>query len=245
MLRTYKLGEADQILVLLTREHGVVRAVAKGIRKTKSRFGARLDRFSRVNVALHPGRSLANVSDAATVATYAAPIVADVDRYYAASALLELAQVFAAEPDAGGYLFELLDAALAELATYPEAPASGQRPMLPPVAVADRFVLQALDRAGWAPSLVDCAQCGKPGPHRAFHPLAGGAVCVTCRPSGAMTPPPEAVRALWLLAKGRDEVAAEVLASEEGQHTLRTAHSLLSAHVKAQLEVNCKAYYSL
>ena len=58
VVRTHKLGEADLILVLLTKEHGIVRGVAKGIRKTKSRFGARLDRFSRVNVQLYPGRSL-------------------------------------------------------------------------------------------------------------------------------------------------------------------------------------------
>ena len=69
MLRTYKLGEADLILVLLTKEHGLVRAVAKGIRKARSRFGARLDRFSRVDVQIYPGRTLANITDAETVAT--------------------------------------------------------------------------------------------------------------------------------------------------------------------------------
>ena len=189
MLRTYKLGEADLILVLLTKEHGLVRAVAKGIRKARSRFGARLDRFSRVDVQIYPGRTLANITDAETVATYASPIVADVDRFYAGAAMLEMAQVFSAEPSSSDSIFVLLDAALQQLTTSD----------LPPICVADEFVLHGLEIAGWEPSLVDCAQCGKRGPHRAFHPAAGGAVCVTCRPPGAFTPPSAAVHLLWLL----------------------------------------------
>ena len=217
MLRTYKLGEADLILVLLTKDNGLIRAVAKGIRKTRSRFGARLDRFSRVDVQIYPGRSLANVTDAATVATYASPIVADVDRFYAGAAMLEMAQVFAAEPSSAHSIFFLLDAALQQLTTS----------ALPPVSVADEFVLHGLEVAGWEPSLVDCAQCGKRGPHRAFHPGAGGAVCVTCRPPGAFTPPSAAVHALWLLKKGRHEQAAQVLRDQQGQDIAAQSLSLI------------------
>lgn len=235
MLRTYKLGEADLILVLLTKDHGLIRAVAKGIRKTRSRFGARLDRFSRVDVQIYPGRSLANVTDAATVATYASRIVADVDRFYAATAMLEMAQVFAAEPSSSNSIFFLLDAALQQLITSD----------LPPVCVADEFVLHGLEVAGWAPSLVDCAQCGKPGPHRAFHPAAGGAVCVTCRPPGAFTPPSAAVHVLWLLKRGRHDQAAQEIRNHQGQDIAATAHLLVLAHVRQQLEVGCPAYAAL
>lgn len=239
MLRTYKLGEADLILVLLTKDNGLIRTVAKGIRKTRSRFGARLDRFSRVDVQIYPGRSLANVTDAATVATYASPIVADVDRFYAGAAMLEMAQVFAAEPSSAHSIFFLLDAALQQLATQLTTPA------LPPVSVADEFVLHGLEVAGWEPSLVDCAQCGKRGPHRAFHPGAGGAVCVTCRPPGAFTPPSAAVHALWLLKMGRHEQAAQILRDEQGQDIAAQSHRLLLAHVRQQLEVGCPAYAAL
>lgn len=180
-MRTHKLGEADLILVLLTREHGLVRAVAKGIRRVGSRFGAKLDRFCRVNVQIYPPRNatlsgggLATVTDAATVATYAPQIVADVDRFYAGVAMLEIAEITVqGSVEEAGHVVDLLDASLADLA-------AGDT--LPPRTTADRFVLQALGLAGWAPSLVDCAQCGRRGPHRAFHPLAGGAVCTTCRP---------------------------------------------------------------
>ncbi len=235
VLRTYKLGEADLILVLLTKDHGLIRAVAKGIRKTRSRFGARLDRFSRVDVQIYPGRSLANVTDAATVATYASRIVADIDRFYAATAMLEMAQVFAAEPSSSNSIFFLLDAALQQLITSD----------LPPVCVADEFVLHGLEVAGWAPSLVDCAQCGKPGPHRAFHPAAGGAVCVTCRPPGAFTPPSAAVHVLWLLKRGRHDQAAQEIRNHQGQDIAATAHRLVLAHVRQQLEVGCPAYAAL
>lgn len=235
MLRTYKLGEADLILVLLTKEHGLVRAVAKGIRKTRSRFGARLDRFSRVDVQIYPGRTLANITDAETVATYASPIVADVDRFYAGAAMLEMVQVFSAEPSSSDSIFVLLDAALQQLTTSD----------LPPICVADEFVLHGLEIAGWEPSLVDCAQCGKRGPHRAFHPAAGGAVCVTCRPPGAFTPPSAAVHLLWLLKKGRHDQAAQEIRNQQAQDIAAQSHRLLLAHVRQQLEVNCPAFAAL
>ncbi|MBC2681147.1 DNA repair protein RecO [Corynebacterium sp. 4HC-13] len=234
VLRTYKLGEADLILVLLTAEHGVIRAVAKGARKTTSRFGARLDRFSRVNVQIYPSSQpgnagLGKLTDAATVATYAPTIVADPDLFFAASALLEMALVFA-DSD----IFFLLDVTLSTLAK-PEL-------VLPPVSVVDQFVLHCLEQAGWAPSLVDCAQCGKRGPHRAFHPLAGGAVCALCRPPGAITPPTEAVHALWLLSNRRDQQAGEILRDKD---IAAAAHELLLSHVRNHVEVPCKAYGAL
>ena len=78
VLRTYKLGEADRIIVLLTEEHGKVRAVAKGVRKTKSKFGARLEPMSHVQLLLSQGRDLDIVSQADSVESLA-PLVADLD----------------------------------------------------------------------------------------------------------------------------------------------------------------------
>ena len=231
MLRTYRLGEADLIVVLLTREHGQVRGVAKAIRKSKSRFGAKLDRFTRASVQIYPGRGLANITDADALESYAGPIVSDPDRYFAGCAALEVAQLFGGEDEA---VFSLLDATLREVASSETS--------LPFVNVIDRFVLQCLDLAGWAPSLVNCAQCGKVGPHRAFNPAAGGAVCVSCRPPGSATPPPQAVRLLWLLANGRDESAAEAAAEES---IARQAHDLLLSHVRYHLESGCPAYAAL
>lgn len=263
MLRTHRLGEADLILVLLTREHGLVRGVAKGVRRTKSRFGSRLDRFVRVNVQVYPGRNrskpdggLATVTDAATVATYAPAICSDVDRFYAGVAMLEIAGqvVQGADPQETALIFGDLDAALATLADSVDAAggadAAGSADAaaaaaLPPRTQADRMVLQVLTVAGWAPSLVDCAQCGRPGPHRAFHPAAGGAVCVRCRPVGASTPDPQAVRVLWLLGRGRAGQVAEIAAGPGGPQILQGAHDLLLGHVRYQTGAACLAYAAL
>ena len=63
VLRQHKLGEADRIVTLLTRDHGLVRAVAKGVRRTRSKFGARLEPFAHIDVPLHPGRLLHYLPD--------------------------------------------------------------------------------------------------------------------------------------------------------------------------------------
>src|SRR5207244_5858127 len=74
VLRVQKLGEADRIVTLLTRRHGRVRAVGKGVRRTMSKFGARLEPFSHVDVQLYSGRSLDIVTQAETIAAYAADL---------------------------------------------------------------------------------------------------------------------------------------------------------------------------
>ncbi len=66
-------GEADRIVTLLTRQHGLVRAVAKGVRRTKSKFGARLEPFAHIDVQLHPGRNLDIVTQVSTASTRSAP----------------------------------------------------------------------------------------------------------------------------------------------------------------------------
>ncbi len=83
VLRTHKLAEADRIITLLTREHGVVRAVAKGVRRTSSRFGSRLEPFTHVDLQLAVGRNLDTITQAETRAPYGATISADYDRYTA------------------------------------------------------------------------------------------------------------------------------------------------------------------
>ena len=70
MVRTYDFGEADRVIVLLTRNHGLVRGVAKGVRKVKSRFGSRLQPFVDVDVQVYPGRGLSTITGADTVTYY-------------------------------------------------------------------------------------------------------------------------------------------------------------------------------
>ncbi|WP_026162289.1 DNA repair protein RecO [Corynebacterium ulceribovis] len=232
VVRRYQLGEADRILVLLTQDHGLVRAVAKGVRRTRSRFGSRLDPFTDIDVQLYPGRSLATITQADTVETWAAAIVDDYPKYTAACAVLESAERFAAEVHGPQHeLWQLTRAALAEIA----------RTIRMPALVLDSYLLKAMGLAGWQPSLVDCSQCGAPGPHTAFHAPSGGAVCVQCRPPGAATPPPEAVRLMWWLANDAWP-AVDAAATEPGfMDIVARARTLVQGLVQWHLERGVRA----
>ncbi len=94
VLRTHKLGEADRIITLLTRHHGRVRAVAKGVRRTKSRWGARLEPFTHVDVMIHNGRSLDVITQAEVIRPYGSPLVSNYPKYTAGTAMLETAERF-------------------------------------------------------------------------------------------------------------------------------------------------------
>ena len=91
MLRTHKLGEADRIITFLTRYHGQVRAVAKGVRRTASKFGARLEPYMVVDVQFFEGRSLDIVNQVETLNAYGGDIIDDYASYTAASAAVEAA----------------------------------------------------------------------------------------------------------------------------------------------------------
>src|SRR5712675_618963 len=88
VLRTQDLGEADRIVTVLTRRTGRVRAVGKGVRRTKSRFGARLEPFTHVDLLLYQGRSLDVITQADSVRAYGEPLAADYPRYTSGTAML-------------------------------------------------------------------------------------------------------------------------------------------------------------
>ena len=92
VLRTHKLGEADRIITLLTAEHGQVRAVAKGVRKTTSKFGARVEPFSVIDAQLYIGRTLDTLTQVTSIAQYGDAIAADYDLYLAATVVVETAE---------------------------------------------------------------------------------------------------------------------------------------------------------
>ncbi|MGW0160475.1 DNA repair protein RecO [Mycobacterium sp. NPDC003323] len=222
VLRQHKLGEADRIVTLLTREHGVVRAVAKGVRRTRSKFGARLEPFAHIDVQLHPGRNLDIVTQVQSIDAFAVDIVSDYGRYTCACAVLETAERLAGEERAPvPQLHGLTVAAL-------RAVAEGRRPR---ELVLDAYLLRAMGIAGWAPALTECARCAAPGPHRAFHVAAGGSVCVHCRPSGSATPPQPVLDLMSALHDGDWEFAQASTSSQRSQ-----ASGLVAAHLQWHLE---------
>ncbi|MGN6129346.1 MAG: DNA repair protein RecO, partial [Nocardioidaceae bacterium] len=185
VLRTQKLGEADRIITLLTRAHGRVRAVAKGVRRTSSRFGSRLEPFTHVDLQLAEGRSLDVVTQAETLEPFAARVGADYERYTAGTVMLETAERLVVEDkEPALQQFLLLVGALRAMCD------TGR----PPGLVLDSFLLRSMAVAGYAPTFDGCARCGVEGPHRAFSPAAGGMLCATCRVPGSASPARETVQ---------------------------------------------------
>ena len=222
VLRAQKLGEADRVVTLLTRHHGRVRAVAKGVRRTSSRFGARLEPFMLIDTQLHEGRSLDVVTQAETLAPYGGVLSGDYPGYIAATAIAETAERLThAEREPATQQYLLVVGALRTLVARAHDPAL----------VLDAYLLRAMSVAGWAVSLLDCAGCGAPGPQRAFSVQAGGAVCQLCRPPGSAAPDPATLVLLAALLTG-DWAAAD---SSDPQHR-REGSGLVAAHLQWHLE---------
>ncbi len=227
VLRVQKLGEADRIVTLLTRNTGRVRAVAKGVRRTSSRFGSRLEPFTHVDLQLAEGRSLDVVTQAETLSPFGASMGADYERYTAGTVMLETAERLVVEDkEPALQQFLLLVGALRAVCDL-------GRPAGP---VLDSFLLRSLSVAGYAPSFDGCARCGLEGPHRAFSPAAGGMLCAGCRPPGTSSPALETVQLLGALLAGD---WAEVDASDPRHR--REATGLVSAYLSWHLERGLKS----
>ena len=91
VLRTQKLGEADRIITLLTKDHGRIRGVAKGVRRTMSKFGARLEPGSHVDLQLHVGKTFDTITQVEALMNYGEALTQDYQRWTVASAILEAA----------------------------------------------------------------------------------------------------------------------------------------------------------
>ena len=222
VLRAQKLGEADRIVTLFTRRYGRVRAVAKGVRRTTSRFGARLEPFGHIDVQWAEGRTLHVVSQVEGIDLLGRHFVDDYPRYTAASAIVETAERLTPEEQEPALRLYLLT--LGALRALGEA--SHPAPL-----VLDAYLLRAMGLAGWAPALSECAVCGTPGSHRAFSVPAGGCVCPDCRPPGAAHPALATLDLLVALAGGDWTVAD---ASEAPAR--REASGLVAAHLQWHLE---------
>jgi DNA repair protein RecO (recombination protein O) len=177
VLKTHALGDTSRIVVVYTREHGMVRLVAKGARKTPSRFGFALEPLSRGRYIYYhkTDRDLHLLSQAETLAATGSGLT-DLTRLAHASAALELIDrlVWGEEPHAE--LYDLLVRALEALVAAPVA-------ALPATTIA--FELQVASLLGYRPRLDACAQCGRPlSPERLFSPALGGMLCDPCAAAG-------------------------------------------------------------
>ena len=255
VLRTQKLGEADRIITILGRTSGRIRAVAKGVRRTKSRFGARLEPFTHVDLMLHTGRSLDIITQAEVVRPYGEPLAGDYPRYTAGVAMLETAERFTpVEKEPALRQLLLLIGGLRALGDAEHDPGL----------VLDAFLLRSLAVAGYAPALQECARCGAPGTGApgsgapgsgtpgsgapgtgapgsggagsgrrlpAFAVAAGGMVCASCRPPGAASPAAPTVALMLALLRGDWDSADR----SERRHRVECS-GLVAAYLQWHLE---------
>ena len=220
VLRTHKLGEADRIVTMLSRQHGKIRAVAKGVRRTASKFGARLEPFMVVDVQLYEGRSLDIVTQAESIGSYGAEISGDYASYTAASVMVETADKVT---DDSGSLqqYLLLVGALRSLARREHDSSL----------TLDSYLLRSLSIAGWAPSFFDCAVTGAPGPHTAFVVQLGGVVADSVAPPGAPRLDAETLGLLAALLSGDWDTAEAARERSRSQ-----ASGVVAAYTQFHLE---------
>jgi DNA repair protein RecO (recombination protein O) len=189
VLKTIKLGEADRILTLFTRFNGKVRAVAKGVRKTKSRFGARLEPLTRVQLMLYKGRGeLDTVTSADIIESYKF-IRDDYSRLTAAATLAELVDKITPDRERATPTYRLLLGGLDALAD-----GSG-------TSVVPAFAIKLLSLSGYHPQLSMCAGCGSTDHPSGFSPALGGVVCEDCwhEDDSALSMSPERIALLGRL----------------------------------------------
>jgi len=226
VLRTHKLGEADRIITMLSRQHGKVRAVARGVRRTSSKFGARLEPFSHVDLQFATGRTLDVITQAVTLHPYSEPLAHDYERYTTGQVMIETAdRLVTEEGEPALQQYQLLVGALHALTS---GTSDGPRP---PAMVMDAYLLRAVALAGYAPTLTDCARCGAAGPHEAFSPQLGGMVCRRCRPPGSAHPAPATVTYLSALLCGDWPATRGV-----GGATMRQGSGLVAAFIGWHLD---------
>jgi DNA repair protein RecO (recombination protein O) len=173
VLRSFPFGEADRVVVLLSPNHGKLRTVAKGIRKTKSRFGGRLEPFSHVDLVLYEGRNLDTITQVAMIEPFH-DLRSDLDRVVMAGAMVEVADAVAQENESSVRLFLLLQRGLRALEAGPAH-----------TDLLTAFLLKAAETIGVAPALEHCAGCGRRHGLTRFSFPAGGVLCEQCRTAGA------------------------------------------------------------
>ena len=223
VLRTHKLGEADRIITLLTREHGRVRAVAKGVRRTTSKFGSRLEPFTHVDLQLAEGRNLDTSPRPRPGRRSPRALGADYERYTAGTVMLETAERLVTEEKEPAA--PAVPAARRRRCGRWSAASAGPARCSTPTCCARCRWPATRRRSSTAPA------AGVEGPHRWFNPSMGGMLCATCRVPGSAGPAPETVALLGALLAGD----WPVVEAADPRH-LKEASGLVAAFLAWHLE---------
>ena len=214
VLRTMRLGEADRIVTFVGRGQGKIRAVAKGVRKTKSRFGGRLEPFTQVSLVMWRGRSDLDIVTQVEALQSNRAVREDLDRFALGEVMLEAVDRVVQEKEASPRVFNLLVEGLRGLGN------SGS-----PLVLA-WFLLRLSGVAGFGASLSDCTECGAQATW--FSPGQGGAVCSQCRSAEAAPVAPGVLKLLhdlmvegaWMRTDPEIVLAATKLARKYAEYHL-------------------------
>jgi DNA repair protein RecO (recombination protein O) len=213
VLRSFRFAEADRVLHLYTLDRGRVGAVAKGVRRTKSRFGGRLEPLSHVELLLHQGQGeLHTVTGVDLLHSHR---TAREDPYrlgiglIGAEAMLRLFP----EQEANARAFRALTRFLDLVDEAEAGERERARPALDPLALS--FQLKLLWLSGYLPHLTSCAECGAAGPLDGYSPKAGGALCASCS-SGSLALSPRGIEGIEALLRLPLANAAEARLTDRG-----------------------------
>lgn len=174
VLRGYPFGEADRVVVILSPNHGKLRTVAKGVRKTKSRFGGRLEPFTHVDLVLYEGRNLDTITQASVIEAFPS-LRSDLDRVLVAGTMVEAIDAVAQENESSLRAFLLLQRGLRTLEKAPPHPD-----------LLAAFLLGIAEVVGVAPALDHCAGCGRRDRLARFSFGDGGVLCEQDRTPGSV-----------------------------------------------------------
>ncbi len=175
VLRGFPFGEADRVVVILSPNHGKLRTVAKGVRKTKSRFGGRLEPFTHVDLVLYEGRNLDTITQVEIIEAFPA-LRSDLDRVLAAGTMVEAIDAVVQENESSLRPFLLLQRGLRTLesgAVHPD--------------LLTAFLLGIAEVVGIAPAFDHCAGCGRSDGLVRFSFGDGGVLCERDRTPGAVS----------------------------------------------------------
>lgn len=231
VLRTYKLAEADRIIVLFTRGRGKIRAVAKGVRRTKSKFGSRLEPGSVVQLQLYEGRNLDIVTQAERVVAFH-NLRSDLDLYARASLLLEMVDNTVVEAESNPALYKLLTGALTELER------NGNQ------LVVAAFAAKLLALEGVQPMVEQCVRCGATENLVGIQMHEGGVICRHCPPTGEPVSP-EARQAFALVLSGRVRQVLEQTPKPVAQELETLVSRLVEQHTERRLKSSAVLYQHL
>ena len=220
VLRSYKFAEADRIIVLLSENSGKIRAVAKGIRKTTSRVGARLEPLSHVDVQLYRGRDLDTVRQVELIDTHTAMRV-NLRQLEQGLSMVEAVDKLTPDREPVPHIYTMLSRALRALN-------DGSSPI-----IVGAFYWKLLASEGVAPTLEDCVRCGVSTDLVAIDIQEGGILCRSCRSGTAISQ-----TALDILRQINSGGLAAALALEETPAVREVNHialGLMEAHLERRL----------